>query len=155
MRAPTSLGLAHNCSYERLFLNLNLVVLSVLIPYFTWTSQHAGPFLRCDDGKRERGQERPTYCRLCCISGAHIYFCCSPVLCSNQNHSSLRIGRLVHGSISSKPTTQTTTVLSTHLFQGVFTLSCIFVLNGVSYGLGKHNSALSQDDQIQALKVKS
>lgn len=38
--------------------------------------------------------------------------------------------------------------------KGIFTVSCIFVLRGVSYGIGKHNTdVLSQDDQIQAMKV--
>lgn len=36
--------------------------------------------------------------------------------------------------------------------QAIFTASCVFILVGVRVGLGKHNKALSQRDEIEALK---
>ncbi|KAF4637321.1 hypothetical protein G7Y89_g768 [Cudoniella acicularis] len=39
--------------------------------------------------------------------------------------------------------------------QGVFCLSCSFILRGVHYGLGRHNSSLPQDNEIQALKYQA
>ena len=35
----------------------------------------------------------------------------------------------------------------------VFVMSCAFILTGISTGLGRHNKALSQEKEIQSLKV--
>ncbi len=37
--------------------------------------------------------------------------------------------------------------------QTIFTLSCIFVLIGLSWDIGRHNSSLSEQGQIEGLKV--
>ncbi|CZR65727.1 related to integral membrane protein pth11 [Phialocephala subalpina] len=39
--------------------------------------------------------------------------------------------------------------------QVIFTLSCSFILRGVHYGMGRHNSTLSQENQIQSLKYQA
>ncbi|TGJ86024.1 hypothetical protein E0Z10_g2753 [Xylaria hypoxylon] len=36
-----------------------------------------------------------------------------------------------------------------------FTISCSFIFAGISFGLGKHNKALSQHDEIEALKYQA
>jgi hypothetical protein len=41
----------------------------------------------------------------------------------------------------------------TYRTQAVYILYGAFILAAVKYGMGKHNKSLSQDDEIQALKV--
>ncbi|KAI1503581.1 hypothetical protein F5X99DRAFT_98625 [Biscogniauxia marginata] len=36
-----------------------------------------------------------------------------------------------------------------------FTVSCAFILRGVTYGVGRHNKSLSQDDEIEALMYQA
>lgn len=40
-----------------------------------------------------------------------------------------------------------------HIIKVIFTSSCSFILAGVHYGIGRHNIALTIDNQIQGLKV--
>ncbi|OIW29715.1 hypothetical protein CONLIGDRAFT_341213 [Coniochaeta ligniaria NRRL 30616] len=39
--------------------------------------------------------------------------------------------------------------------QAIFTISCTFIFLGIRAGLGKHNAALSQPDEIEALKFQA
>jgi hypothetical protein len=37
--------------------------------------------------------------------------------------------------------------------QLIFTLSCAFILRGIHYGIGRHNSELTVSNEIEGLKV--
>jgi Fungal rhodopsin domain len=37
--------------------------------------------------------------------------------------------------------------------QLIFTISCAFILEGIRYGIGRHNSELSVNNEIEGLKV--
>ncbi|KAH8667439.1 hypothetical protein BGZ60DRAFT_377245 [Tricladium varicosporioides] len=39
--------------------------------------------------------------------------------------------------------------------QGIFCLSCSFILRAIHYGLGRHNTSMEQNDEIQALKYQA